>query len=229
MATPGLAARTISDQIAEQVRRSVLAGEFEPGSPLREDELAQRYGVSRHPIRKVLQQLTLEGLLVAKPNCGVTVAAESHEHIPTLLTPMRCQLEIYALRQAGSQRLQSARAEWERVIRQMARAAADQDQQAVLSLDAEFHKLLLRAAGLQDFVLLWQAIYGRMRGHHRLSNRTLDDLGVVAFVHEQLLESLLSDDLEQAVRDLQSHLENGEFNRTADAAWKRRQRQGSKR
>jgi DNA-binding GntR family transcriptional regulator len=225
----GLTVRTISDQIAEQVRQAVLAGEFEPGRPLREDELAQRYGVSRHPIRKVLQQLTLEGLLVAKPNCGVTVAAESHEHVPTLLTPMRMQLEIYALRQAGSQRLQSARAEWERIIRQMARAAADKDEQAVLSLDAEFHLLLLRAAELDDFVLLWQAIYGRMRGHHRQSNRTLDDLGVVAFVHERLLESLLSDDLEQAVRDLQSHLENGEFNRSAKAAWKRRQRQGSKR
>jgi DNA-binding GntR family transcriptional regulator len=219
----------LPNRIAEQVRRSVLAGEFVPGSPLREDELAERFGVSRHPIRKVLQQLTLEGLLVAKPNCGVSVAAESHEHVPTLLTPMRCQLEIYALRQAGTQRLQSARAEWERIIRQMARAAADNDEQAVLSLDAEFHQGLLRAAELDDFVLLWQAIYGRMRGHHRLSNRTLDDLGVVAFMHERLLESILSGDLEQAVRDLQSHLENGEFNRTAKAAWKRRQRQGSKR
>ncbi len=125
--------------------------------------------------------------------------------------------------------MQAARAEWDRIIRQMARAAADEDEQAILSLDAEFHLLLLRAAGLDDFVLLWQAIYGRMRGYHRVSNQTLDDLGVVAFVHDQLLKSLVSDDLEQAVRDLQSHLENGEFNRSAKAAWKRRSRPGSKR
>lgn len=218
--------KTISEQIIEQLRREILAGAFLPGSPLRESELAERYQVSRHPIRKVLQQLTLEGLLVSKPNCGVTVAAESSEHVAELLTPMRVQLELYSLRRVTPEQLQNHRSEWDKIIRRMQRAAEDQDEQVILSLDTEFHQRLLIAAGMEDCIPLWLSIYGRMRGHHRLSNRQLDDLGFVPFVHAKLLESFLAKEIEQAARDLQSHLENTEFNRSVLAIWKRRQRQG---
>lgn len=51
-----------------------------------------------------------------------------------------------------------------------------------------------------------------MREYHVQSNSKLDDLRVVAFVHERLLESFFSGDEEQALADLNSHLENGEFN-----------------
>lgn len=229
MAASAVAVKTISTQIAEQLRQAILAGEFLPGTPLRESDLAERFQVSRHPIRKVLQQLTLEGLLVSKPNCGVTIAAESSEHVADLLTPMRVQLELYALRRASPEQRQDHRSEWDKVIRRMQRAAEDDDEQAILSLDAEFHQRLLIAAGMEDCIPLWLSIYGRMRGHHRLSNRQLDDLGFVPFVHEKLLESILTKETEQAARDLQSHLENTDFNRSVQTLWKRRQRQGAKR
>jgi hypothetical protein len=64
----------------------------------------------------------------------------------------------------------------------MMRPAEDKDEQAVLSLDAEFHQRLLIAADMEDYIPLWLAIYGRMRGHHRQNNRRLEDLGVVGFV-----------------------------------------------
>lgn len=229
MTTSSVAVKTVSEQIVEQLRQAILVGEFLPGSPLREGELAERFQVSRHPIRKVLQQLTLEGLLVSKPNCGVTVAAESSEHVNELLTPMRVQLELYALRRVSAEHLQRHRTEWDKVIRCMQRAAEDEDEQAILSLDAEFHQLLLIAAGMEDCIPLWLSIYGRMRGHHRLSNRQLDDLGYVPFVHQKLLESILTKETEHAARDLQSHLENTDFNRAAQILWKRRKRQGGKR
>jgi GntR family transcriptional regulator, rspAB operon transcriptional repressor len=216
--------RTMADQIAEKLRQAVLAGEFPPGHPLREDDLAEQFGVSRHPIRKVLQQLTLEGLLSSRPNCGVTVAADASAHVAGVLTPMRQQLELYALRLAGAKRLKEAEPEWRAILRHMTRAAEDRDEHAILSLDAEFHQLLLSAAGIPDFIPLWLAIYGRMRGHHRLSNRQVDDFRVIPFVHQELLASLLSNDVEQSARDLHSHLENGKFNQMAKAAWKRQHR-----
>ncbi len=161
---------------------------------------------------------------MAKPNCGVSVAPEQSQFVDDLLTPMRVQLELYALRAATSERLIELRSGWEELILQMERAAEDQDELAVLSLDAEFHQLLLKAADMESFLPLWLAIFGRMRVHHRSSNRKLDDLGFVAFVHQRLLESLLSEDIERAATDWQSHLENGEFNQRAKATWQRRRR-----
>jgi DNA-binding GntR family transcriptional regulator len=220
--------RTISEQITDQLRQAILAGEFQPGCPLREGEIADRYRVSRHPVRKVLQQLTLEGLLVSKPNCGVAVAAETSEHVAELLTPMRVQLEIYALQRVSSHHFKDYLSDWEKIIRLMARAAEDKDEQAILSLDADFHQRLLIAAGIEDFIPLWLAIYGRMRGHHRQSNRRLDDLSYVPFVHERLLQSFLTKDIESSSKDLQSHLENTDFNRKAQAVWAKRKQKESK-
>ena len=150
MTASAVVVKTISEQITEQLRQEILAGEFLPGSPLRECELAERYQVSRHPIRKVLQQLTLEGLLKSKSNCGVVVAESASEHVPGLLTPMRKLLELYALRLALPRVTATHRAEWDRVLIRMRHAADDQNHQEVLRQDAVFHQMILTAAGLDE-------------------------------------------------------------------------------
>ena len=76
-----ISVRTIADQVCDLLRSELLAGGYEAGSAMREEELAARFGVSRHPIRKALQKLSLEGLLTAKPNRGVVVAASQKEHV----------------------------------------------------------------------------------------------------------------------------------------------------
>lgn len=216
-------ARTIAEQVGDALRVELLAGEHVAGTPLREEELATRFGVSRHPVRKVLQQLTLEGLLKSKPNCSVVVAESTSRHVPGLLTPMRKQLEQYALRLALPNLTETHRAEWDRILIRMRHAADDQNQQEVLRLDAAFHQLILTAAGLDEFLPVWQGIYCRMRDHHAHGNSKLDDLRVVVFVHERLLESFLTGDHEQAIADLNSHLENGEFNHKMRQAWQSQQ------
>ena len=217
-------AHTIAEQVGDALRAELLAGEHGAGTPLREEELATRFGVSRHPIRKVLQQLTLEGLLTSKANCGVVVADSTAEHVQGLLTPMRQQLERYALRLALPKLAAADRTVWDRVLTKMRHAADDQNQQEVLRQDAAFHQLILTTAELDEFLPLWQGIYCRMREYHAQGNSILKDLHVVAFVHERLLESFFSGDEEQAVADLNSHLENGEFNLKVKQAWQRQQR-----
>jgi DNA-binding GntR family transcriptional regulator len=69
--------RTIREQVADRIRADGLSGRLSEGTSLREQSLARQYGVSRAPIRDALLQLTQEGLLVAKPNCGVQVASPS--------------------------------------------------------------------------------------------------------------------------------------------------------
>ncbi len=225
---PSLVAKSISEQITDRPRQEILAGEFQPGCPLRECELAERYQVSRHPVRKVLQQLTLEGLLVSKPNCGVSVAAETSEHVADLLTPLRVPARTLRAATNLARATQKPSLRLGKGVRLMARAAEDKDEQTILSLDAEFHQRLLIAAGMEDFIPLWLAIYGRMRGHHRQSNRRLADLSYVPFVHERLLQSFLTKDIESSSKDLQSHLENTDFNRKAQAIWAKRKQKAFK-
>lgn len=94
--------RTIREQIAERIRADVISGRLPEGTSLCEQALARQYGVSRAPIRDALLQLTQEGLLVAKPNCGVRVGSPSGEEIQPLVVELRRKIEVFALRKVFS-------------------------------------------------------------------------------------------------------------------------------
>ncbi len=211
--------RTVSDQVCDQMRGELLSGGVSAGVRMREEELATRFGVSRHPIRRALQQLTLEGLLQHKPNCGVVVAPPPNQHVQGLLTPMRKQMELYALRLAFP-RLNEFRGQWDAIVLRMARAGEDQDEQASIDGDASFHQMILISAGMEEMISLWQSIFSRMRDYHRRSHAQQNDLRCVAFVHRILLESFFSGDIETACSNLGSHIEGTEFHQKTILAWK---------
>lgn len=223
------AVRTVAEQVCDRLRSELLAGQHAPESPLREEEVAERFGVSRHPIRKVFQKLTLEGLLTAKANCGVVVAKPPVEHVEGLLTPLRVQLELYALKLAFPRLNADDRKAWEAIVRRMEHACEDRDAQAVLDHDAAFHQQLLRIAELESMLPLWQAIYGRMRDHHRLGNARHEDMRPIAYGHRRLIDSLFCGDLPKAAADWQSHLENGAFNIQTLKLWESEQSRRPKR
>ena len=56
------------------LRGEILAGALPPGAPLSENEVAQRLGVSRTPVREAFIRLENEGLLTVTPQVGTTVA-----------------------------------------------------------------------------------------------------------------------------------------------------------
>lgn len=63
----------------EDMRRRILTQEFEPGGYLDETELAEIYGISRPPLREVLNQLSGEGYLILHKNRGAQVAPMTHK------------------------------------------------------------------------------------------------------------------------------------------------------
>src|SRR5262245_12147295 len=90
--------RSVREQITERLRDDILSGRLAEGERLQEAKLAERFGVSRGPIREVLAQLTHEGLVEAKPNCGVKVAPSDSEAVRELIVPIRRVIETFALK-----------------------------------------------------------------------------------------------------------------------------------
>src|SRR6056300_297754 len=91
---------TIHEQIAGHIRADILSGAYARGTPLREQPLAKRFGVSRGPIREVLLKLTQEGLLAFEPNCGVRVSQSTSQWIQPLIVRQRIEIEVFALRKS---------------------------------------------------------------------------------------------------------------------------------
>jgi DNA-binding GntR family transcriptional regulator len=64
----------VQDAVLDGIRDMILKGHLKPGDRLRQDELANTFGVSTMPIREALRQLQAEGLVVFRPRRGATVA-----------------------------------------------------------------------------------------------------------------------------------------------------------
>jgi len=73
-------AATTPELIAAALRTEILSGEIPPGWPLRQEELAERFGVSRLPVRDALVRLEGQGLVQVLPNRGAfVVSLSAHE------------------------------------------------------------------------------------------------------------------------------------------------------
>jgi DNA-binding GntR family transcriptional regulator len=63
------------DDVAEELRERIYAGDYALGTPLRQEELAEELQVSRTPLREAIRVLTNEGLLHSEPNRTVRVVS----------------------------------------------------------------------------------------------------------------------------------------------------------
>ena len=91
--------QTAPSVIAERIRQAIVRGHLRGGQPLRQAEIAERFGVSRIPVREALSQLEGEGWVSSTPHRGVVVTDLSADDIRDLCD-IRIDLETRALRLA---------------------------------------------------------------------------------------------------------------------------------
>ena len=72
------AQRSPKEALYQDLKREILTLRLAPGSDLDEARLAERYGLSRTPLREVLRSMAGEGYLELRENRGARVSAMSH-------------------------------------------------------------------------------------------------------------------------------------------------------
>lgn len=194
--------RTIREQIADQLRREVLTGKLKEGDSLREQKLAERFGVSRGPIRDALLQLTQEGLLLAQPNIGVKVGKAPSEAIRSLIVVLRRHIEHYALERIFDSIDESDIRRWEEILAQLKTACQRGDMAALVEHDIGFHRSIVERTGDADLVAVWLPIILRMRLEY--SRHT--DLMECHAEHERVLEAIRKKDKAGAIAALEANI-----------------------
>jgi DNA-binding transcriptional MocR family regulator len=84
------AAHTAVERAYEAIRGGIFSGDHPAGSRLREEELAERIGVSRTPVREALRRLDAEGLVEFMPNRGAHVASWSEDDLREIFGLRAC-------------------------------------------------------------------------------------------------------------------------------------------
>src|SRR5476649_2040517 len=92
---------TLREKILENIRDAFISGTLKAGSRVSEPDLAERYGISRTPIREAFRQLESEGYLTVIPRKGALVASFSAKDVEEFYA-IKSILEGYAARKACS-------------------------------------------------------------------------------------------------------------------------------
>src|SRR5215208_1683557 len=104
---------TKADEIALMVEEAIVSGELPPGTVLRQEQLSERFAVSRTPIREALRRLAALGLVSFIPNRGVRVRTLSREELREAFL-VRAELESLATELAAPKMTDADLAELER-------------------------------------------------------------------------------------------------------------------
>ncbi len=129
----------------DELRREIIAGRFQPGERLFEDQLAQELDVSRNPVREALQALAAEGFVELEPRRGARVADVSRRRAEELFE-VREALEGLVARLAARRRTAEQLARLEALTASGLAAVAEGDIDRLPQLNTAFHEALTIAA-----------------------------------------------------------------------------------
>ena len=176
--------RTQTDWVEQQLRRSLLAGEFAPDERLSPKDLSLRWSVSSSPLREAMNRLGAEGLLKIVPQKGVRVAPISIDEmfqiyeIRLLVEPVALQRSVERRTDQWLERVQHA---WESFG--PIHEAPSPDMLQYEQAHEEFHTALLSACG-SEWTIRTISYLARQSSRFRL----LSDRGGAAAVGDEHLD-----------------------------------------
>jgi DNA-binding GntR family transcriptional regulator len=131
---------SLKERAAAEIRSAIVRGDLQPGTAIRDVELAEKLGLSRTPVREALATLTDEGLVETKPHAYTRVTALESEPVRDALVVVQ---SMHSLATGTVVQRKSLTAEDFAAMRAANKAfkkALDaNDAEAALAADDEFH------------------------------------------------------------------------------------------
>jgi DNA-binding GntR family transcriptional regulator len=201
----GLRRQSLPLDLADELRERILRGEFADGAVLRQEALAERYGVSRLPVREALRLLEGEGLVTLKAHHGAVVAAPSPAQINELYD-LRALLEkdlvVRAIPNVRPEDLAAA----EQALARLDAAFAGEVIHAWGTLNFEFHRCLYLPAGRERTLALVQSINALTERYLRIQLSLTGDFAEAQSEHRRLLQLYRAGKTKEAGACVERHI-----------------------
>jgi DNA-binding GntR family transcriptional regulator len=196
----------LPDQIADAIRRSILAGAYAPGQRLVETEMARTLSVSQGSVREALRRLAHEGVVLQVARRGTFVATvEAHEARKAY--ELRAVLERVAAAEFCAEAPDSAFADLASTLDAIRAAAGRDDLAGFVEADMRFHRSVWEASGHPLLPRIWPHIEATVRAFTTVSNQLyFGDLDEIAQTHVPLLDSLKARDAARASELFHDHV-----------------------
>ncbi|VWD43583.1 GntR family transcriptional regulator [Burkholderia lata] len=193
-----------ADAVAASLRDMIINGEFEAGERLVERDLADRFGISRIPMREAIQRLEREGLLDIFRNRGAVVRMLSASDVQEIYD-LRTLLEGDAIYRSVKRLDDETLARAELVHRLLGDAAVPRRQG---ELNREFHALLYSRCGNARLLKTIAELRSQVERYERLQATLLADTPSFQVEHEEILQACRERNARAARSMTVAHLES---------------------
>jgi DNA-binding GntR family transcriptional regulator len=175
--------------VTERLRQAIIAGEFRPGSAIRQETIAKEMGTSRIPVREALRQLESEGLISIRPHFGARVAVQDYDECMEVYK-IRAQLEPLAVVESMDLMTASQVLEVDQLADLIERSVDDSG--AWIEADRRFHMACYAATPLPRLRKMTDGYWNSTQQYRRivLETFTMHDFHVWQAEHRLIAEAV---------------------------------------
>jgi DNA-binding GntR family transcriptional regulator len=207
MSSSSLKYRTLSAAVSDRIRQDILAGVHPSGAQLRQDALAEAYGVSRIPVREALFQLESEGLVLMVPHKGAVVSELSIDEVNDVFD-LRALLEPRLLADSAPKLTTDDFAKLDAIQTAFSAAIASRDITQWGLLNADLHMALYTQASMPRTISTVASLLQTSDRYTRMQLSTPEAMQRAEREHAQLIAMCRAGTIDKACAFLKKHVED---------------------
>jgi DNA-binding GntR family transcriptional regulator len=196
---------TRADELRRQLADEIIRAVLPPGSALDETEIAQRFGVSRTPVREALRQLVTSGLVEARAHRGAVVARPSLERLNGMFEAM-AELEALCAGLAAKRMTVVERHDLEAIHEELRALSYDGSPDRFHEVNERFHNAIYAGSHNSYIADITLATRIRVQPFRRAQFRNLGRLAKSHAEHDRVVFAILRGDTAAAFIAMRDHI-----------------------
>lgn len=191
----------VRERVTADLRQEIIAGSLRPGDRLVERELAERFGVSRVPVREAIRALVAEGFVHFETPRRTVVRRLTPTDVKELFE-LREALEVYAAGLAASRATPEDLAGMQDLLDRAAAATEAGDAETITDVNSRLHDGIVAMAGNSLLTEALEPVAGRLRWMTRRN----EEWPQLLVEHRELYEAIATGDPERARAHALTHV-----------------------
>lgn len=196
---------TAADRVRLALADEIVRGVIGPGVSLDEVSIAERFGVSRTPVREAIRQLEAIGFVEARPHRGAVVPLFTPEKLNEIFMVM-AELEALCARLAAEFATPSEKQSLQEIHAACRDAALEGDTALYYDLNTKFHETIYTISHNGFLAEITVSARNRVAPFRRAQFQSLGRLSKSVAEHETVVAAILAGDTEKAAAAMRDHL-----------------------
>lgn len=196
----------LRDVVFNTLRDAILTGKLVPGERLMENQLAEKLGVSRTPVREALRMLELENLVELVPRKGAQVLDMGEKDIVNILE-IRSALEGLATSLACKKMSKEALQQLKNMETEFEHAVAEKEVERFVDIDEDFHDMIFLATENDKLIQMFRNLRIQLY-RYRMAQAKSDETSMSTIVahHRSIIRAIENRDSEEGAALAHSHI-----------------------